>query len=131
MREWFELLTDRPEEEIAALADPEKGNPRDAKLTLGQDIVAFYHGADAAREAAAQWRHKFSEKLDPLDMAEYKVPSAEMVDGRIALVRLLVLLGWAKSNNEARRMIEGGAITIGPDREKVTDPKATIQVSDG
>lgn len=131
MRDWFDLLTDRTTEEVAVLTDPTKGNPRDAKLTLGRDIVAGYHGALAAEEAAGVWKRKFSEKQDPEEMAEYRVPATEMVDGRILLIHLLVLLGWAKSRNDARRMIEGGGITMGPNREKVNDPKATIQVTDG
>src|SRR6516165_4451204 len=38
MREWFELLTDLPGEEVARLVDPKLGNPRDAKMRLGKDI---------------------------------------------------------------------------------------------
>jgi tyrosyl-tRNA synthetase len=131
MCEWFELLTDRTAEGIAVLTDPGQGNPRDAKLILGKDIVAFYHGSGPAAEAEAQWRLKFTEKKDPDEMPEYWVPADKMVDGCIEIVVLLVLLGWAKSKNEARRMVEGGGITIGPDREKITDPKAKIPVSNG
>ena len=60
LREWFELLTDRSAAEIAELTDPTRGNPRDAKLTLGKDIVAFYYGAEAGTVAAAEWLKKFS-----------------------------------------------------------------------
>jgi tyrosyl-tRNA synthetase len=41
------------------------------------------------------------------------------------------LAGLAKGNNEARRHIEGGAVTMGPDRQKITDPTANIPVADG
>src|ERR1700687_3998572 len=37
MREWFELLTDRPAEEIARFTDPETTHPKKAKQTLGKD----------------------------------------------------------------------------------------------
>src|SRR5271155_3181360 len=40
MRSWFELLTDRPKEEIDRLL---AGHPMEAKKTLGRDIVTFYH----------------------------------------------------------------------------------------
>jgi tyrosyl-tRNA synthetase len=43
----------------------------------------------------------------------------------------LILTGLAKGNNEARRHIEGGAVTIGPDRQKITDAKDSIPVTDG
>ena len=54
-----------------------------------------------------------------------------MSEGKIPVAKLLVLLGWAKSNNEARRALEGGGVTIGPDRAKISDPKAVIDVEDG
>ena len=131
MQEWFTLLTDRSPEEIAGLADGSKGNPRDAKLTLGKDIVTFYYGPQAAEEAAAEWMKKFSRGEDPTDIADFTVPASELVEGKILVSKLLVLLGWAKSNNEARRAIEGGGVNFGPDKVKIGDPKATIQVTDG
>ena len=41
-------------------------------------------------------------------------------------------LGLAASNNEARRLIQGGGVTVGPDRtNKLNDPNSTIEVTDG
>lgn len=131
MSEWFTLLTDRAPEEIATLTDPAHGNPRDAKLRLGRDIVAFYHGAVVAETAAAEWLKKFSRREDPTEIPEFTVPSNEVANGEIPVTRLIVLLGWAKSNNEARRAIEGGGVNVGPERVKVDDPKARLQASDG
>src|SRR5260370_4740081 len=45
MTQWFTLLTDRKEEEIARLTDPQQTHPKEAKKTLGPDIVCSYHGA--------------------------------------------------------------------------------------
>lgn len=131
MREWFELLTDRTAAEIAALIDPSQGNPRDAKLTLGKDIVAFYHGPAAAETAAAEWINRFSKKSDPTDIPEITIAAAEAPLGQIGIARLLVLLGMAKSSNEARRAVEGGGVNIGPDKTKITDPKTVIDLVDG
>jgi len=55
MREWFELLTDRGEAEIARLTDPGQAHPRQAKEVLARDIVTFYHGAAAADAAAREF----------------------------------------------------------------------------
>src|SRR5438093_5014207 len=60
MRQWFELLTERRSEEINEFCDAQVTHPRDAKETLGKDIVRFYHGEEAADKAAAEWRHRFS-----------------------------------------------------------------------
>src|SRR5207248_517437 len=107
MREWFELLTDRPADEVARLTNPEQMHPMQAKQTLGRDIVTFYHGAPAAEEAAAEWQRRFSERQDPSEIAERTIPAAELADGRIWVCKLLVLLDLAKSNNEARRSVQG------------------------
>jgi tyrosyl-tRNA synthetase len=102
-----------------------------AKQTLGKDIVTFYHAAQAAEEAAAEWRKRFSERQDPTEIPEAPILAAELADGKIWICKLLVLLGLAKSNNEARRLVQQGGVTIGPERTKVDDPTANIAVSDG
>jgi tyrosyl-tRNA synthetase len=131
MRDWFELLTDRTTEEVAALTDPQRTHPRQAKEALGKDIVAFYHGGEAADAAAAEWSRRFTCREDPTDVPAVEVPRSELSDGKIWICKLLVLLGLVKSNNEGRRAIEGGGVTLGPEREKITDPKANVPVSDG
>jgi len=131
MREWFELLTDRPAADIMRLADSSQTHPRQAKEVLGKDIVTFYYGAQAAEEAAAEWARRFSQGQDPTDIPDKPVSKSELADGKIWICKLLVLLELAKSNNDARRSVEGGAVTIGAERQKVTDPKANVEVSDG
>src|SRR5262249_24454949 len=131
MREWFELLTDRSPEEISQLTDPQTTHPRQAKEVLGKDIVDFYHGAQAATEAAEDGGRRFSCGQDPTDIPARDIPAAELAEGKMWVCKLLTLLGLSKSNNEARRLVEGGGVTIGPERQKITDPKANIPVTDG
>jgi tyrosyl-tRNA synthetase len=131
LREWLELLTDRPAEEVRRLTDPAATHPMEAKKLLGRDIVGFYHGEAAAVQAQAEWEKQVSRGEDPTDMAEAVLPRSELTDGKVWICKLLVLVGLAKSNNEARRHVEGKAVTIGPDRQKVTDPKAEVTVTDG
>ncbi|HEV3263040.1 MAG TPA: tyrosine--tRNA ligase [Gemmataceae bacterium] len=131
MREWFELLTDRAAEDIGRLTDAEKTHPKEAKATLGRDIVSFYHGEPAASQADAEWRRRFSDRQDPTEIEEVTIPAAELTDGKMPIVKLLTRLGLAKSNNEARRQVQEGSVTIGPDREKITEPAATVLVTDG
>lgn len=146
MTEWFELLTDRSREEIIQLTDPAKTHPRQAKETLGKDIVTFYYGVESAESAAQEWQKRFSERQDPTEIPEVVISRAELSDGRMPIAKLLVSAGLAKSNNEARRSVEGGGVTISatasisavgdvipktPEREKVSDPKANVPVADG
>ena len=60
------------------------------------------------------------------------MPAADLTDGKMPAFKLLALLGLGESNNEARRLVQGGGVTIGPDREKVDRPQpATVAVTDG
>jgi tyrosyl-tRNA synthetase len=131
MREWFELLTDRPAEDVVRLIDSQVTHPMQAKKLLGKDIVAFYHGPAAAEEAATEWQGRIPGGQDPKQINEVAVPTAELTDGKMPIAKLLVRLGLAESNNDARRAVEQGGVTLGPNREKVTDPTALVAVTDG
>jgi tyrosyl-tRNA synthetase len=130
MKEWFDLLTDRPADEVARLVDPNQTHPREAKELLARDIVTFYHGAEAAEREAGAFRRRFSEHEDPTDIKEVPLEAATLKDGRLYATQLLAKLGLA-SVNKAKELIAGGAVTIGPDRTKVTDVNATVPVTDG
>jgi tyrosyl-tRNA synthetase len=124
--DWFKLLTDRTMEEVAQLVT----DPMAAKMTLGKDIVRSYYGEQSAEAAGAEWRRRFSDRQDPTEIPVGAIPSSELVDGKMVIHKLLVLLGLAKSNNDARRAVQQGGVTIGPDREKITDPVAHILVTE-
>ena len=106
-------------------------SPMAAKKTLCRDIVTFYHGNETALAAQAEWERRFSGKQDPTVIPEVDLPAANLTDGRMAASKLLVAVGLAASNNEARRLIQGGGVTIGPDRTKLTDGNAVIEVVTG
>lgn len=155
LSEWFQLLTDRPEDEIsrmievypaveklrqliptlskeiAQLAEAHVVHPMALKKQLGRDIVAFYHGAETAQQAQEEWEKRISGGGDPTDIPDAPISKAELNDGRMLIGKLLVQLKLAKSNNEGVRAVQGGGVTIGPDKEKITDPKAQVAVTDG
>src|SRR5262249_8978578 len=75
MREWYDLLTDCPAEEIARATDAQVTHPKLAKETLGKDIVTFYYGPAAANDAAAEWDRRFHQRKDPSDIPEAVFPA--------------------------------------------------------
>ncbi|MCE9534229.1 MAG: tyrosine--tRNA ligase [Planctomycetes bacterium] len=133
MKEWYELLTDVPAAEIASLIDNAKTHPKAAKQRLGLEIVTYYHGGDAALQARADWEKEVREKQDPDDMPEASVSRAAVMlpSGKAGIVKLLVAAGLAKSNGDARQKVTEGAVNIGPEKTKVADPKAEIELNDG
>jgi len=140
MPQWFELLTDRPADDIARLTNPAATHPMEAKKMLAADIVAFYHGPDAAAAARVEWEKRFSQRQDPTEIPERVVPAAELIDGKMWICKLLVLLELAETNSEGRRAVESRAVTtttthppvtVISQRELVANPKANVAVTDG
>src|SRR5690242_12395227 len=130
MRQYFTLLTELPFEEVDRLLAPGV-NPRDAKEVLGKAIVAQYHGADAAERAAAEFRRRAAGE-DPEAIPDAPLdPSKLDAEGRIPAPVLLKELGLESSTSNARRVIEGGGMSVGPDRRAISDPKTLIMVTDG
>jgi tyrosyl-tRNA synthetase len=131
MPEWFTLLTDCSAEEIARLTDAGQTHPMEAKKALARHIVAFYHGANQASEAQQEWERRFSQNQDPQEIPEQDLLRGELQDGQIAAFKLLKSLDLAPSNAEARRLIQGGGMTIGPERTRIEDPNSKVAVTSG
>jgi tyrosyl-tRNA synthetase len=131
MRQWFELLTDRPADEVARLMEPATTHPMEAKKQLAGDIVCFYYGAEAAAAARTEWEKTKSLREDPTDIPEVPLAAAELTDGKIWVCKLLVLLKLATTNSEGRRAVEQGAVNIGLEKTPITDSKDNVAVSDG
>jgi len=125
MPAWFLWAADIADEAAAVFLDPEQTHPRDAKIAL----ASRYYDDAAAEVAAEEFKRVFSRKEQPSEIPEYTVPRGELSDGRILIVRLIVLAGFAGSNGEARRLVKGGGVKI--DDEKVTDEKAQVKVQAG
>jgi tyrosyl-tRNA synthetase len=126
MKEWFALLTNLSSLQINDLLDASKTHPLEAKKTLGKNIVGFYHGDSVANEAAEEWVKRFSQRQDPTDIPVVVLNATQLAG--CTVTKLLVFLDFAKSNNDARRLIQGGGVTIGPDKTKITDPNQVITI---
>lgn len=123
---YFTLATDVPAAEIRELAEGMRSgriNPRDPKRRLARELVALYHSPEAAEQAEAEFDKVFARKEVPDEVPEYRVAA----DGEIALARLIVDAGGAKTSGEARRLIEGGGVQLGG--EKVADSRAHVRIS--
>lgn len=92
---YFELCTRVPMEEVAGIL---KGHPKEAKMRLAREIVALYHGADAADAAEADWSSTFSEGGVP-------------EDARVVAPGKLRDIVQDISMSELRRLVEQGAVS--------------------
>lgn len=115
MLPYFEYGTLVPLEEVAALAEglaEGRVHPRDAKRRLAREITARYHGEVAAQRAEAEFERVFGARKLPEEIPEVDLLRDRLRGGSIRLVRLLVELGLADSNGEARRLISQGGVTL-------------------
>lgn len=122
---WFELCTDVPMAEAKGLIQE---NPRDAKVRLAKEIVTIYHGAEAGAQAEEYFVRTFSKREAPTDAEDATIPPHIIEDGRVLVAKLITELGLTASGGEARRLIEGGGVSI--DGERVSDPRTTMAVDD-
>ena len=118
--QYFQYLTDVPDDEIAAMGDSianEESNPMDFKKQLARIITETFHDAPAARAAEAQFERVVQRRDLPDEMPEYSLAQA----GDVAINRLLVQAELVASNGEARRLVGQGAVEIiRPGGDRVT-----------
>lgn len=132
MVKYFELATDITNEDLQILREGLEGgriHPRDAKMSLAGAFVRMYHGQEAAEAARQHFVTVFQQRALPEDIELRDIPANELQGGAIRLVRLLILIGFASSNSEARRSIEQGSVKL--NEVKIEDPRAEIAVRDG
>ncbi len=113
------LAAFRPEREIRELADglaAARLNPMDEKKRLAAEIVARYHGEEAASAAREYFERTVQRKEIPTeDLAEIEIGDCRRVTD------ILVKAGFAQSRREAERLIVGNAVKI--DGEVAKDQK--------
>lgn len=116
LENYFRLLTDRSEEDIAALV---AGHPVAAHRELARDVVAWLHPS-ADLDAAEERFRSVAKGGIPNNIPEYLLENGELEDGEIAVFKLLVLTELEKSNGAAKKMITGKGIKL--DGESYSEP---------
>lgn len=132
MVRYFELVTPVLLEEVRSIKQGlQEGtlHPRDVKMRLGREIVSFYHGEEAARQAEGHFQKVFQKKEIPDEIDEFVVTEDLYEEGLVALPRLLIQAGLVASTSEARRLIKEGAVKI--NGEKAADPNLRFKPEDG
>ena len=114
MWRYYELLTDLTLAEIGDLRESAtvgERHPRDLKVELAKRIVSDFHSNAEAKKAEEEFNHVFRNKQAPAEIEERIVPFGDR-----ELRHLLVELGLASSNTEARELIKGGGVSLNGER---------------
>ena len=118
VEECMRLLTFMEMDEIKELTMYNDERMNKAKERLAFEVTKLVHGEEKALDAQRQARAAFGGGNSE-DM-----PSVEITSDIATVADLLVSVGQAKSKGEAKRLIEGGGVSI--DEQKITDPFGKI-----
>ncbi len=128
---YCELVTDPAADEVQRIQhdlEASTANPRDLKRRLGREIVAQFHGVEAAASADERFMERFSRRQLPADVPNVPL-SPEWLGRPVSVVDLLIASGLAGSKSEARRLIAGGGVSI--EGEKHANPIELVTVEPG
>jgi len=103
------------------LADGSLG-ANEEKRRMARILVDLYHGEGAGERAEAGFNAVHRDHQVPDDLEEAPIPQDAVREGTVWLPRLLVGVGFAASNGEARRAVTQGGVRL--DGEVLTDPDA-------
>ncbi|MBO4708082.1 MAG: tyrosine--tRNA ligase [Elusimicrobiaceae bacterium] len=99
MMQYYELLTSEDLNQVKAM------HPMTAKKNLAKILTSRFHGAEAGQKELENFEQVFSKKELPTDLPTIKAEGQTYVS-------VLLAAGFAKSKNEARRLIMQGGVKL-------------------
>jgi len=121
MSRYYHLLTGLSKTEIKQRLSK---HPREAKASLAEELVSFYHSSKEAKKAAQEFDRKFKKGQTPQDIPTRHVDQEEM-----NILDLLMEVGLTSSKGEGRRLMKQKGIRI--DKEVQTDPHKAVKIQKG
>ncbi len=125
MWKYFIHILCRPTKEIDIMRDrvaTGKLHPRVVKDELARCVTDQFAGFGEGQKASKEFARIFSKKALPDDLPEI------ILSGEIGLINLIVKVGFAVSNGEARRLIQQGGVRIND--KSIQDIKAVISIDE-
>ena len=125
----LKMLTFVPIEEIEEMEKHMEGAEYNkAKELLAYELTKLVHGKEEADKADAAAKAIFAGVGNSDDMPSTTIAAADLTDGKIGILTLLVKCGLCPSNGEARRLVTQNGIAV--NGEKFTDPKGLVDLSE-
>ena len=118
------MLTFLPLEQIDEMSTWKDQRLNEAKEILAYELTKMVHGEEEAEKAQNAARALFSGAADTEHMPSTQLTEADLTDGSIGILTLMVKAGLAASNGEARRLVVQGGVLV--DGEKVAAPTVSF-----
>ncbi|MCI7356169.1 MAG: hypothetical protein MSK40_00450, partial [Parabacteroides sp.] len=119
------MLTFLPLEQIEEMDKWEGAQLNRAKEILAFELTSLVHGKEEADKAMEAAKSIFVSGGASENMPTTQLVAEDFADGKIGVLTLLVRCGLAASNSEARKLVQGGGVSL--DGEKLTDPKCMLE----
>ena len=117
--------SDLPLEQIDEMSTWKDQRLNEAKEILAFELTKMVHGEEEAAKAQNAARALFSGAAgDAEHMPNTQLTEADLTDGSIGILTLMVKAGLAASNGEARRLVVQGGVLV--DGEKVAAPTVSF-----
>ena len=113
------MLTFLPLEQIDEMDKWEGSQLNKAKEILAYELTSLVHGEEEAKKAETAAKALFVGGGDSEHMPTTEIAEADLTDGAMDIMTVLVKSGLCDSKSDARRNIQQGGVTV--DDEKVTD----------
>lgn len=122
-------FSDLPVAEVKRLGALRDREINDAKIVLAYEATKLIHGEEEANKSKTMAAGLFSGGAGGKPEAPEALVNAKDLpaEDEVSVVDVLVLAGIFTSKSEARRLIEGGGLTL--DNDKVTSTSATLAVA--
>ena len=118
------MLTFLPLEEIDKMDHWEGAQLNTAKEILAYELSKLVHGEEEATKAQETARGLFSKGGDTANMPATALTPADLTDGAIGVMELMLRCGLVPSKGEARRLIQQGGVEVAG--EKVKEISAAV-----
>ena len=126
--QYFELATNVSNQKLAEIKSQltdGTSNPRDIKRELARTLVTMYHDQESANTAQQEFDNIFINKGLPDEIEEFNIGDKKEIN----ILDLIILVNFAPSKGEARRLLTQGGVSI--DGEKISDVQSSISVKTG
>ena len=111
------MLTFLPLEQIDEMDKWEGSELNRAKEVLAFELTKLVHGEEEARKAEAAAKALFAQGGSDENMPTTELTEAQLTDGKIAILDLMLACGLVPSKGEGRRLVQQGGVMV--DDEKI------------
>lgn len=130
VEEYLKIYTELTREEIEDILREQAERPelRMAQKALAREVTKIVHGEKVAESVVRAAEVLFSDRELTEEIAEILEKELPVVSVGVDVIEALVGAGLAASKSEARRLIGGGAVSLGQNKitENQTIPKMTV-----